>query len=225
MKVFVDVVLMAIKNNKLSAFCIKRNRKDEPFFNEWALPGGYIPDHSPTLEHAVEATLRREIGVQVNFEMEQLYTFGPSGDPRGPRLSVSYIAFIDHKQIDAIKTADSKESQWIPVNKMPNLAFDHNEIVKMAEKRIQNKIQFSPVGFYFIGEEFTMNEVVDTFSTILGKTIDQSNLRKKLLTLGVITETNKKEMNKKGRPSPIFKLHKKVLNSLPNTTCFFGKNS
>lgn len=218
MKVFIDIVLMSIINGELGVLLIKRNR--EPFLSRWALPGGYIPEDM-NLDEAANFQLEREIGLK-NIYIEQLYSFGDvSRDPRGRTISVSYLALVDHKKIEALVTEESQDVKWIRLSKLPKLAFDHSKIVKFAQKRIINKIRYTRVGFDLVGDTFTMNELVSTFETIIGESIDQSNLRKKLLKLDVIDETDDKVVSGKGRPSPIFKLNRKVLGKLPITETFF----
>lgn len=218
MKAFVDIVLMSIKDGELVVLNIKRNREEEPFFGEWALPGGYIPEHVESLEEAAIMTLNRELGVNSNFYLEQLYTFGPSGDPRWRRISISFICLVDYRDVSDNFTKDASEIKWRRVKDINYLAFDHLKILKKGIARIQNKIRYTPVGFYFIGSEFTLKEVIDTFESVLEITIDPSNFRKKLLNLGIIEVTNKKikQDNGKGRPSPIYQLNFDNLANLKN---------
>lgn len=218
MKTFVDIVLMSIKDGELVVLNIKRNRENEPFFGEWALPGGYVPDHVESLEEAAVMTLNRELGINSDFYLEQLYTFGPSGDPRWRRISISFICLVDYKTVSDKWTQDASEIKWMKAKDINYLAFDHMKILKKGIKRIQNKIRYSSIGFYFIGEEFTLKDVIDTFESVLEIKIDPSNFRKKLLSLGVIETTNKqiKQDSGKGRPSPIYRLNLNNLNALKN---------
>lgn len=223
MKVYVDIVLMTIIDHEIAVLCIKRARKDEPFFNQWALPGGHIPEQLG-LEDTVSYQLDRELGIKDELFMKQLKTFGDVGrDPRGRAFSIAYLAILPKDKINLQKTDEAKEVKWFKLSELPLLAFDHNKIVKVAHERVVDNIRFTPIGFELIGDEFTMKSLVDTFSSITGEEIEQSNLRNKLLKMNIIKETNRSVKKKKGRPAPIFKLNRGVLQNIPQTECFFGK--
>ncbi|OGH99962.1 MAG: hypothetical protein A2Y25_02455 [Candidatus Melainabacteria bacterium GWF2_37_15] len=108
-------------------------RKNPPFQNKWAIPGGFV-DYDEELETAAMRELEEETGVK-DVSLKQLHTFGKIGrDPRGRTVSVVYMAFVDAEQVKIKAGDDAKEAQWFDINKLPELAFDHQEIIDFAIK-------------------------------------------------------------------------------------------
>ena len=110
-------------------------RKNPPFQNKWAIPGGFV-NYDEELEIAAKRELEEETGVK-NVSVKQLHTFGKIGrDPRGRTVSVAYLAFVDAEQVKIKAGDDAKEAQWFDVSELPELAFDHQEIIDFAIKNL-----------------------------------------------------------------------------------------
>ena len=106
-------------------------RKNPPFQNKWAIPGGFV-NYDEELEIAAKRELEEETGVK-NVSVKQLHTFGKIGrDPRGRTVSVAYLAFVDAEQVKIKAGDDAKEAQWFDISELPELAFDHQEIINFA---------------------------------------------------------------------------------------------
>lgn len=105
-------------------------RKNEPFKGQWAIPGGFV-DEGEDLPDAARRELREETGLEVG-ELEQLGAFGkPGRDPRQHTVSVAYVGFAKENAI-AIAADDAAEAKWFSVKVLPELAFDHADIVTLA---------------------------------------------------------------------------------------------
>lgn len=124
-KIFVTVDVLVINNLTNEILLIKR--LNEPFKDCWALPGGFV-DENEDLEQAA----RRELFEETNIEtgvMTQIGAFGkPYRDPRGHMISVAYKTDLKTNQIIKAKD-DAKEFKWFKINNLPELAFDHLEII------------------------------------------------------------------------------------------------
>jgi len=124
----VDVVLLKNTSKRLQLLLIKR--KKQPFQNAWALPGGFVDEHEG-LETAAIRELAEETGIIIS-KAEQLQAFGkPNRDPRGHMVSVAFFAYADENAI-AIAADDASDAQWFALNDLPELAFDHSEIINFA---------------------------------------------------------------------------------------------
>ncbi|WP_162128212.1 NUDIX domain-containing protein [Flavobacterium phycosphaerae] len=124
----VDAVVFKTINNKLYLLLIKR--KNEPFQNAWALPVGFV-DENEDIDVAVKRELLEETQIEID-ELTQLKAFGkPFRDPRCHVVSVAYYGFVAENVV-AIASDDAKEAKWFSVNDLPNLAFDHDEIINFA---------------------------------------------------------------------------------------------
>jgi 8-oxo-dGTP diphosphatase len=110
-------------------------RKGEPFAGKWAIPGGFV-EMEESLEAAARRELREETGIEVN-DLEQLQTFGdPSRDPRGRTISVVYLARVDADQVTPHAADDAVEAAWYQFDELPPLAFDHDQILALARRRL-----------------------------------------------------------------------------------------
>lgn len=109
-------------------------RKNPPFQDCWAFPGGFV-DENETVEEAVYRELEEETGLQVK-SLEQFKTFSAVGrDPRGRTISVAFVAKLAVEPLPLVAQDDAVAAQWFPIDKLPNLAFDHNAILKEAIRR------------------------------------------------------------------------------------------
>jgi 8-oxo-dGTP diphosphatase len=130
--VTVDTVLFRKKDTETEILLIKR--KNEPFQNLWALPGGFV-DENEDLETAAKRELKEETQIEIET-LIQLKAFGtPFRDPRSHVVSVAFVGFVEHNVV-AIASDDAKEANWFLVNELPNLAFDHDEIITFALSKI-----------------------------------------------------------------------------------------
>jgi 8-oxo-dGTP diphosphatase len=124
-KIFVTVDVLVI--NKKTAEILLIKRLNEPFKEYWALPGGFV-DENEDLEQAARRELFEETNIETN-EMIQIGAFGtPNRDPRGHMISIAYRTNLIDNQIVKAKD-DAKETKWFSINDLPDLAFDHLEII------------------------------------------------------------------------------------------------
>ena len=199
-RVAVDAVIFGYESKSLSVLLIKRGV--EPFKDSWALPGGLVLEDE-SLENAVKRELKEETGVKIDY-LEQLYTFGkPNRDPRNRVVSISYFGLVRPNHFTIKADTDADEAQWFPINKIPKLAFDHKVILNMAKKRLQGKLQYQPIGFDLLNKEFPFSDLEQLYSTILENDIDRRNFRKKILSFGIVEETDKISQQGSGRPGKI----------------------
>jgi ADP-ribose pyrophosphatase YjhB (NUDIX family) len=210
-KVGVDNVIFSVDTaqNRLMVLLVMRH--EEPFIGHWSLPGTLVRQ-GESLEDAAYRVLSEKIRVE-NLYLEQLYTFGgPNRDPRevsisyGTRyLSVSYFALV--RYADAELIADGATSiAWYPMKNLPKLAFDHGQILEYGYRRLRNKLEYSPVAFDVLPERFTLNDLYQLYTTVLGENFsDYSNFRSRLLKLGFLTDTGAKVSRGAGRPASLYR--------------------
>ena len=202
----VDAVVFGYESGTISVLLIKR--KYEPFKGKWAIPGGFVSENE-SLEEAVERELKEETGIEINY-LEQLYTFGnPKRDPRSRVVSVAYFGLIKPSAFKIFASTDAEEVQWFKITELPELSFDHDEILKLAITRLQGKITYEPIGFELLDNKFPFSDLEKLYTTLLGREIDRRNFRKKLLSLNILDELNEKVSKGSGRPANLFKFNNK----------------
>ncbi|QNP30558.1 NUDIX hydrolase [Cylindrospermopsis curvispora] len=210
-KVGVDNVIFSVDTARNRLLVLLVMRQQEPFLNFWSLPGTLVRQ-GESLEDAAYRIMAEKIRVS-NLYLDQLYTFGgPHRDPReksnsyGVRyLSVSYFALVRFEEAELI-TNKVAGTAWHPVKKIPELAFDHDQIINYGHKRLKNKLEYSPVAFDVLPENFTLNELYQLYATVLGENFsDYSNFRARLLKLGFLLDTGSKVCRGAGRPASLYK--------------------
>lgn len=179
----VDCVVFGFDGRDLQALLIRRGI--EPFLGSWALPGGFV-----RMEEDLEAAARRELEEETGLRevfLEQLYTFGsPGRDPRGRVVSVAWYALVRPDRHPAKGATDASEAAWFPAGALPELAFDHREILQAALERLRGKVRWQPVGFELLPERFTLSQLQHLYEAILGRPVDKRNFRKKLLAFDFV---------------------------------------
>lgn len=191
--VTVDCIIFGLdESSKLKVLLIQRAK--EPFKDRWALPGGFV-DMEETLEEAALRELEEETGVKDLF-VEQLYTFGaPDRDPRGRVISVAYYALVNLEEHPVEAASDARHVRWFELEHLPKLAFDHQQIMTVAIKRLRAKVRYQPIGFELLPEQFTLTQLQKLYETILGvkEPLNKRNFRTRILRMGVLREVGKQE--------------------------------
>ena len=114
-------------------------RGDEPFKGCWAFPGGFM-NMDETTEQCAIRELEEETGLKVN-EVHQIGAYSKvDRDPRGRTVTVAYLAIVDAPM--AVKGQDdAAKAQWFPLLALPELAFDHDEIIRDAIKKFKEVVK------------------------------------------------------------------------------------
>jgi 8-oxo-dGTP diphosphatase len=186
----VDCVIFGLEEpQQLKVLLIQRKRN--PFAGKWALPGGFV-EMEESLEVAARRELREETGVE-NVFMEQLYTYGqPGRDPRGRVISVAYYALVNLSEHTLRAADDASDAAWYGIDTLPELAFDHEQILTMALERLRAKLRYQPVGFELLPEHFTLSQLQQLYETVLGiSSLNKRNFRTRILKMGVLREVGR----------------------------------
>ena len=128
-----DCIVYNKEDDKIYVLLIQR--KNDPYKDSWAFPGGFI-NIDESAEEAAIRELKEETGLEIS-NIEQLKAY--SNPDRDPRERVITIAFIAESKIKDVKGGDdAKEARWFDISQLPSLAFDHKEILQDAIKIIRN---------------------------------------------------------------------------------------
>jgi len=187
--VTVDIILFVFQEEQLRVLLIRR--ANDPFKGKWALPGGFIGEHEDLYDAALRE-LKEETNVS-NVYLEQLYTVGrPDRDPRTRVITVAYFALLSAEEVaqqEVHGASDAGEARWWDIYSLPELAFDHQQILDYALQRLRWKLEWTALGFLLLPSEFTLSELQRVYETILNEPLDKRNFRRKILAAGVIEPT------------------------------------
>ncbi|HKL15725.1 MAG TPA: NUDIX domain-containing protein [Balneolaceae bacterium] len=194
--VALDCIIFGFDRKNLKLLLIKRNF--EPKKGEWSLMGSFLrPDES--LDEAAGRILYNLTGL-TDIYLEQLKGFGEvDRDPVARTISVAYYALINihgHNE----KLLPENGAKWFHMNELPDLIFDHEEMVLLAKKRLRQKASSQPVGFELLPDTFTLPELQQLYEAIYETDLDKRNFRRRILSMNVLEKTDKKQKkySKKG---------------------------
>ena len=129
-----DAAVFATDSDGVKLLLIKR--KNEPFKGKWAIPGGFV-EMDEELQDAAKRELAEETSL-TGIELEQMHTFGTIGrDPRGRQITTVYMGQARTDQMAVKGGDDAEEAKWFDINHLPEMAFDHDEVAKMAIEKFQ----------------------------------------------------------------------------------------
>ena len=207
-RVAVDAVIFTVDEDKLKVLLIEMKKK--PYTGKWAFPGGEILP-GETTEKAARRILSTQTGVSQVY-LEQLATFDePSRDTLGRVISVAYFALIPSADVKLKTTERYADVRWWTATQLPKLAYDHNEMAKVAIDRLRAKLEYTNVVWSLLPERFTLTTLQRTYEAILGRDMDKRNFRKKILSLGLLTATGGKTEGETHRPAALYRFKRREL--------------
>lgn len=178
-----DCVIFGFDGTKLQVLLVERGL--EPYKGRWAFPGGFLKMDESAVQGA-RRELFEETGLKTEY-MEQFHTFSdPCRDPRERVITIAYYALC---KISEVKGGDdAAKARWFTFDEMPQLAFDHDHILRCDTSVLRERIHFHPIGFDLLPEKFTMKELQLLYEAILGTQFDRANFAKKMLHFELLTK-------------------------------------
>ena len=181
----VDCIIFGFSGGELSLLLLKR--RFEPGKGEWSLMGGFVQENEH-MDDAAKRVLAELTGLTDVF-MEQVGTFGQiERDPGERVISTAYYALINIKEYDR-QLVEEHNAHWININEIPDLLFDHEEMVSMARKAMKLQAAIRPICFHLLPEHFTLTQLQNLYEAITGDPVDKRNFRKRVAELGYVEKT------------------------------------
>jgi 8-oxo-dGTP diphosphatase len=166
-------------------------RSFDPAKGRWSLEGGFVEENE-SLDEAAYRILRKLTGLEIIY-LKQSYSYGETDrDPGARVISIAYSALITIRDINQELTKKNG-AHWRSIARLPDLIFDHSEMVKRAFTDLQNQIKIKPVGFELLPEKFTLVQLQDLYEAIYRRKVDKRNFRKKILSMEILEKLNEKE--------------------------------
>jgi 8-oxo-dGTP diphosphatase len=204
--VHVIATIFTVDKGITKVLLIKRN--NEPFKGMWALVGGALYNNE-TLDEGIRREVKEKIGIDVvNVSMFDIFS-SVDRSPVMRMLAVGYIGIVDFSKVEIIKrTLKTSDADWVPIDKIGDLAYDHNEIINKGIEVLKQKIVNTDILKSLYPEGFTLPEIQKTYEAILNKELDRRNFRKKMLSLDLIYDTGLSRKFEGTKPAKIYKFKK-----------------
>ena len=171
-----DCVIFGFDGSELQVLLIERGI--EPFKGKWAFPGGFL-NMDETAQEGALRELKEETGLE-NAYIEQFNTYSdPDRDPRERVITIAHYALVHIQEVKG--GDDATKAQWFPIDEVPQLAFDHDRILRDAMKKLRERIHFEPIGFELLPRKFTMRDLQELYESILAVKFDRRNFAKKMM--------------------------------------------
>ena len=192
-----DCVIFTYEDWKLKGLLVKRG--GEPYKGEWALPGGFLRGDETAREGALRE-LKEETALEASAIGELGVFSDPSRDSRERVITIAFYALVKPSKVQGGDDAD--EAAWFPIDDLPQLAFDHADIIHSALERLKRDIHFEPIGFDLLDEEFTIPDLQRLYEIILGVKFDRRNFQRKILSSGILEEAEEPVEFSRAEPDP-----------------------
>lgn len=202
--------IFTVEKGIIKVLLVKRN--NEPYKGKWSLVGGALYNDELLIDG-----MRREIEEKTGIKNTILY-FSSVVDKidRSPirrMIAMSYIGIINSEKVSILKeTLKTTDADWIAISNVKKLAYDHNDILDKSIITLREKITSSDILKSLFPNGFTIPEIQKTYETILDKTFDRRNFRKKLLSLNLIEDTGEYVNFEGKKPAKLYRFKKYIEN-------------
>ena len=204
--VAVDCIIFGFKEGKLSLLLLKR--KFEPSKGKWSLMGGFIQE-GESAEDAAKRVLKELTGLD-NIYMEQVGAFSKMKRDPGERvISIAYYTLINVNDYDK-HLVENHNAFWADINELPELIFDHKEMVEKARNMMKQRVSNDPIGFNLLSELFTLTQLQNLYEAIYGENIDKRNFRKRVTDMVFIEKTGMIDKSGSKRGARLYKLNNEL---------------
>jgi 8-oxo-dGTP diphosphatase len=221
----IDCVIIGFHDNELKVLLSKY-----PKLDLWALQGGFVKK-TEDIDAAAIRILEEMTGLS-DIYLKQFHTFGKALRPMyndsvrkslgenmpfymdgAPFLqqrfvSIGYYSLVDFPKVTPSVPFFFEHSAWHDIQNLPNLAFDHAEMIHSALETLRHSLDYHLVGFNLLPETFTMKDLQNLYETILGEPLRRNNFQEKMLNLGIL-ERLEKQFTGKAHKAPYLYRFKK----------------
>jgi len=216
----VDCVIFGFGNNGLKVLLTRRELEDpksgEVIFSDYTLQGHHVFE-GENLYNAANRVLKEKTGLE-NIYLEQFFTFGDVDrlskekdqlwsmfrfpDLMNHVVTVGYYALVDSSKV--IPDLQHPETEWFPVDKLPELGFDHDRIIAKALDFLRNKVVREPIVFELLPEKFALSQLQNLYEAVLGIKLDKRNFRKKVAQMKYIIPLDEKQKGVPHKPAQVY---------------------
>ncbi|UMB54641.1 NUDIX domain-containing protein [Lutibacter sp. A64] len=236
--VSVDCVVFGFDatTKSLNVLLIQRQLKDEDtnelLVNDFVLTGYHVYENEK-LDETATRVLKELTGLD-NLYKKQFKSFGSPTRLMNEKdiiwaknkkfnLRTITVAYYFLLQTYEVNLKDNKyNAQWFPIHNLPELGFDHLEIINQAYEDLKTKAMYKPIVFEMLPDKFTINELQDIFESVLDVKIDNRNFRRKMIAKKYLVALDEKQIGVTKKPSKLYMFSKDVYEKMYKNNSFIN---
>ena len=173
----------------------------------WGLPGGWIT-YNESLDEAASRILFLLTGLD-NIFLDRLKAFGAVDRfPERRVVTVAYYSMIRTSDTELVAGYTASDVEWFALENIPELMYDHQEILSFANKQLHTKVRQEPIGFNLLPEKFTLFQLQQLYESTLQVKLDKPNFRRKILKTGLLEDCREMQSNVSHRAPKLYRFDK-----------------
>jgi 8-oxo-dGTP diphosphatase len=205
----VDCVILGYHQKSLQVLLIKRGV--DPFKNSWALPGDLVYPNED-LDYAATRILHDLTSLD-DIDVRQIHTFGKvNRHPLGRVITIAYTAIVEKSHLNPHPASWAISTEWHSIEKTPELAFDHKDILNNALLELKNLAKFEPIWANALPKKFTLTQLQGFYESLYNKKFDKGNFRKKTKEMKFLQKLSELQTNVNHRPSNLYCFNQEIYN-------------
>lgn len=207
----IDCVIFGFNKASLEVLLVQHARGES--IGKWGLLGGYMKKE----ESADDAAQRivYELTSLDNIYLEQLKAFtNPDRVPERRVVTIGYYTLVNREDYNIKASLSVIEAKWYKIDRIPDLIFDHNEILNFSLMQLRNRVRQAPIGFNLLPEKFTLLQLMHLYEEILGIELDKSNFRRKILHMKLLVALDEKQQDVSHRAAKLYKFDSEIYKKL-----------
>lgn len=207
----IDCVIFGYRGSGLELLLVKHGTG--PTQGQWALPGSWVYENE-SLEDGANRILFSQTCVKDVF-LDQFRVYGAVDRfPNKRVITVAYYALVNSDKFNLKAGASMSKVKWFKISDVPQLPFDHDTIVSNCFDFLKQKVLNEPIGFNLLPAKFTLLELLSLYESILERSLDKSNFRKKFLKMNLLVDTSEVQQGVAHRAAKLYNFDSDIYNNL-----------
>ncbi|MCM0667048.1 NUDIX hydrolase [Flavobacterium tyrosinilyticum] len=215
----IDCAVFGYNTSNMKVLLVKL--KDQEL---WSLPGGYIRKKED-IKEAAKRILADRTGAN-DIYLQQFSVFADANRSedffkdyedglwnKQRFISLGFYALADYEKVNPVTDVFSSVCEWIDINDLPDMMMDHRIILDQALLNLRKELNYKPIGYNLLPDEFTMPELQRLYEIILGKKLNRGNFYRKMIGYDILDKMDEPRMEGKAHKAPhIYRFNVKKYN-------------
>ncbi|WP_244248475.1 NUDIX hydrolase [Flavobacterium foetidum] len=207
----IDCVFFGFNKESLEVLLVQHAQGES--MGQWGLLGGWL-QRDESADDAAQRILQELTGLE-NIYLEQLKAFtNPKRVPERRVVTIGYYTLVSREDYNIKASLRVIEAKWYKISEIPDLIFDHNEILNVSLLQLRNRVRQAPIGFNLLPEKFTLLQLMHLYEEILGIELDKSNFRRKILHMKLLVALDEKQKDVSHRAAKLYKFDDEIYQKL-----------